>query len=106
MLQRRRAEGAKLLDLTESNPTRAGIPCAAAEILADLHDRRSLTYEPSAQGLEIARSCVDHDYGYDPECLVLPSSTSVAHSRLFKLATHPDHEVLVPRTSYPLFEDL
>ena len=106
MLQRRRAEGAKLLDLTESNPTRAGIPYVAAEILAALHDPRSLTYEPSAQGLEIARTAAAHAYGYDPGRLVLTSSTSEAYSWLFKLLCDPGDEVLVPRPSYPLFEYL
>ena len=71
MLERRRAAGEDILDLTQSNPTRAGVPYPAAEILGALPDARSLTYEPSARGSEIARAAVARAYRYDPEHVVL-----------------------------------
>ncbi len=53
-LAERRAAGRRLLDLTESNPTRAGLPYPA-DLLAPLAQKASLRYEPSPFGLPAAR---------------------------------------------------
>ena len=107
---RARAEaGADLLDLTESNPTRAGIRYPAKEILDALADARSLRYEPAAAGLSSAREAVAAVYyrrRVDPARLLLTASTSEAYAYLIKLLTDPGDELLVPRPSYPLFEFL
>ena len=50
-----RSEGRMVLDLTTSNPTRAGIPYDEASILASLATRRALVYEPEPFGLLSAR---------------------------------------------------
>ena len=100
-----------LLDLTESNPTRAGIPYDAHAILPSLALPSSLLYQPLPFGLASARAAVAADLGLhgppvDPSRVVLTASTSEAYAFLFKLLCDPGDEVLVPRPSYPLFEHL
>ncbi|MBK5292445.1 MAG: pyridoxal phosphate-dependent aminotransferase [Acidobacteriia bacterium] len=111
MLARKRAAGCAIIDLTESNPARAGIALKDKEILEALTDAASLTYEPSASGLERARQSVaDYYAGLDANVstsdILLTASTSEAYSYLFKLLADPGDEILVPRPSYPLFEHL
>jgi alanine-synthesizing transaminase len=100
-----------LLDLTESNPTHAGIAYDRGAILPALATPASLLYEPFPFGLPSARVAVAADlslYGppVDPSRVVLTASTSEAYTFLFKLLCDPEDEVLVPRPSYPLFEHL
>jgi alanine-synthesizing transaminase len=107
---RRRQSGRPIVDLTESNPTRAGFDYPP-DLLAPLADARGLSYQPRPFGLPDARAAVAADYarrGFDvaPERIVLTASTSEAYSLLFKLLCDPGDEVLVPRPSYPLFEHL
>jgi alanine-synthesizing transaminase len=110
-LRELRAAGTPVLDLTESNPTRAGIHYPAEEIARLLGDPRSLTYEPEPAGLPTAREAVAAYYAergetVDPARILLTASTSEAYAYLFKLLANPGDEVLVPRPSYPLFEFL
>ena len=110
-LRELRAEGRPILDLTESNPTRAGIEYPATEIARLLTDTRSLTYEPEPAGLPAAREAVAAYYAgrgetVDPSRMLLTASTSEGYAYLFKLLANPGDEVLVPRPSYPLFEFL
>jgi alanine-synthesizing transaminase len=110
-LARARAAARPILDLTESNPTRAGIAYDADAILAALATPDSLRYEPAPFGLPIARESVARDLSargphMDPSRVVLTASTSEAYAFLFKLLTDPGDEVLVPSPSYPLFEHL
>jgi aspartate/methionine/tyrosine aminotransferase len=105
-----RAEGTPLADLTESNPTRAGIPYPR-DLLAPLSDPASLCYEPKPFGLASARQAVAEDQRrrgivVDPEHVILTASSSETYSWLFKLLCGPGDGVLVPRPSYPLFEHL
>ena len=104
--QRRRA-GATILDLTESNPTRAGFlaPGAVLRLLANPQGAR---YAPDPRGLRSAREAVGRDYAtrgvtVDPDHIVLTASSSESYSLLFKLLANPGDEVLVPTPSYPLF---
>jgi len=94
-----------LLDLTESNPTRAGLVDAD---LRALGDPRAARYEPSPRGLLAAREAVSAYYGgaVSPERIWLTASTSEAYAWLFQLLCDPGDEVLIPRPSYPLFEFL
>jgi alanine-synthesizing transaminase len=110
-LQRVRATGAPLIDLTLSNPTIAGIEYPSS-ILDALGDHRSLRYEPAPLGLPearvaIARDCERNGIKVAPDRIVLTSSTSEAYSVLFKLLCAPAGDgVMIPIPSYPLFEHL
>ena len=108
LLHRKQAAGEILLDLTESNPTKAGLTYYQGEILAALADSKSLLYEPAPAGLDAARSAVSEYYagGVPLDRILLTASTSEAYGFLFKLLANPGDEVLVPRPSYPLFEFL
>ena len=105
-----RAGGQPLIDLTESNPTRAGFEYPDY-LLSALADARGLKYEPAPFGLIAARQAVARDYarrGVDVDAgrIALTASTSEAYSLLFKLLTDAGDEVLAPRPSYPLFDHL
>ena len=109
-LARVRAAGVVVVDLTESNPTRAGI-AYPADLLRGLGGRAALRYEPHALGLPSAREAVARDHArrgvsLDPGRIVLTASTSEAYAWLFKLLCDSGESVLVPRPSYPLFEHL
>lgn len=101
----KRQAGVELLDLTESNPTRAGIVYPPG-FLDALADPRSLLYEPEPFGLPAARERIAAEYGAPYDNVILTASTSEAYSWIFKLLCDPGCEVLVPRPSYPLFEYL
>ena len=108
-LDRIKTSGRPWLDLTESNPTRAGIPYPEESILSALADPRSLVYEPHPFGLASAREAVARELrrpGLAASHLVLTASTSEAYMFVFKLLCDPGDEVLVPAPSYPLFEHL
>lgn len=105
-----RRSGRRLLDLTESNPTRAGLPYPP-DLLAGLSSVEALTYDPQPFGRDAARQAVAADYArrglaVAPESVCLSASTSEAYAWLFKLLCEPGDRVLVPRPSYPLFEHL
>jgi aspartate/methionine/tyrosine aminotransferase len=105
-----RAAGRTLIDLTESNPTRAGFDYPA-DLLAPLAAPRALIYAPEALGVPAAREAVAGDFArrglpVPRDRIVLAASTSEAYSLLFKLLCDPGDEVLVPVPSYPLFDHL
>jgi alanine-synthesizing transaminase len=104
------ASGTAFVDLTESNPTRVGLPYPA-DLLSAAGSERALCYEPQPLGLRQAREAVAADYArrqvvVDPAQIVLSASTSEAYSWIFKLLCDPGDAVLIPRPSYPLFEHL
>ncbi|HMK21504.1 MAG TPA: pyridoxal phosphate-dependent aminotransferase [Terriglobales bacterium] len=108
-----RAAGMEVLDLSISNPTRAGLHYEAEAILQALVQPEALDYDPQPKGLLTARRAVAryyhdaHDaYGVDPEALILTTSTSEGYSYVFRLLCNAGNEILVPRPSYPLFEFL
>ena len=109
-LERRRAEGRPYVDLTQSNPTRAGFDYPA-DLLVPLGDRRGLTYSPQPFGVLEARRAVADDYArrglpVGPERIILTASSSDAYSLLFRVLCDPGDQVLAPRPGYPLFEHL
>jgi hypothetical protein len=110
-LARKRRAGTPVLDLTESNPTRAGLPYPAAEIRRSFDDKALLDYAPDPRGGKAARKAVSDYYrerGADIRLddIFLTASTSEAYGFLFKLLCDAGDEVLVPRPSYPLFDFL
>jgi alanine-synthesizing transaminase len=129
-LEEVRAGGARVLDLTVSNPTRAGLRYDEAAILRALASPRALDYDPQSKGLLAAREAVAGYYRdrsgrggrdvagnvasqgmsdgivVDPERIVLTTSTSEGYSFVFRLLCNAGDELLVPKPSYPLFEFL
>src|SRR5262249_22172178 len=109
LADRKRGNG-PILDLTASNPTRAGLSYPR-DLLAPLGDPRGLVYAPEPLGLLEARRAVAADFDRrglttSVDRIVLTASTSEAYSVLFKLLCAPGDEVLIPRPSYPLFDHL
>ena len=105
-----RRAGTPYVDLTESNPTRAGISYPD-DLLLPLSSPASLRYEPHPLGLRAAREAIAADCArrgvrVEPEQIVLSASTSETYAWLFKLLCDAGESVLVPRPSYPLFEHL
>jgi alanine-synthesizing transaminase len=108
-----RGGGAKVLDLTVSNPTRAELKYDEQAILGALASPRALDYDPQSKGLRQAREAVaayyreDHAVrDLDAEQIVLSTSTSEGYSFVFRLLCNAGDELLVPKPSYPLFEFL
>ena len=108
-----RATGARILDLSASNPTRVGLDFDSHHILQSLCSSQVLDYDPQAKGLLFARQAVASYYreqhaihNMDPERIVLTASTSEGYSYIFRLLCNAGDELLVPKPSYPLFEFL
>ncbi|HZW92384.1 MAG TPA: pyridoxal phosphate-dependent aminotransferase [Candidatus Eremiobacteraceae bacterium] len=112
VLEDLRSSGARLLDLTLSNPTHAGLRYDAPRILQSLSSPQAMDYDPQPKGLLSARAAVasyyhtEHETFLDPEHLFLTTSTSEGYSFVFRLLCNPGDELLVPKPSYPLFEFL
>ncbi len=111
LLEEARRSGVPLLDLTETNPTRAGFRYPEREILRALSRPASLAYEPDPRGLPAAREAIARLFGergvaVDPADLFLTASTSEAYAWIFKLVADPGDEILIPHPSYPLFDYL
>jgi alanine-synthesizing transaminase len=109
-IDERRASGRPFIDLTGSNPTRAGFEYPP-HLLDALAGPGGLAYAPQPFGLQAAREAVADDYArrgiaVAADRIVLTASTSEAYSLLFKVLCDPGDEVLTPRPSYPLFEHL
>jgi hypothetical protein len=105
---RARSRGA-LLDLTESNPTRAGFDYPPLQPAFEAID--FVSYDPAPLGLSTAREAVAASYAsrgvqVAPDRLMLTASSSESYAFLFKLLCDPGDNVLVPVPSYPLFEHL
>jgi aspartate/methionine/tyrosine aminotransferase len=102
----RQAYRGTLLDLTNSNPTKAGLIYPLDE-LADVMSRAArATYDPQPLGIASAREAVARELDCDAGDIVITASTSEAYSFLFKLLCDPGDAVLTARPSYPLLEHL
>jgi len=109
-IETRRASGLPVIDLTLSNPTKAGFEYPA-DLLQPLSAQEALVYEPHPFGHALAREAISLDFArrgvkVPPDRIVLTASTSEAYSVLFKLLCNPGEVVLAPRPSYPLVEHL
>lgn len=106
----KRRRGTTYVDLTESNPTKAGFTYPE-DLLLPLGHARGLEYEPQALGIWPARAAVAADFRrrgivISADRVAITSSTSEAYALLFKLLCDAGDNVLVPHPSYPLFEHL
>jgi aspartate/methionine/tyrosine aminotransferase len=102
-----KASGRAIIDLTESNPTRAGIFDTTA-LIAELGHPRGTTYEPEPLGHPAARRAVAAYYAsrgltVDATRIVVAASTSESYAWLFGLLADAGDNILIPRPSYPLF---
>ncbi len=107
-VERARREYPDLIDLTPSNPTRAGLAYPAA-LDAALGSTGVGVYEPHPLGLASARQAVSALYArrgvpVDPERVALVASTSEAYALAFRLLCDPGAGVAHPRPGYPLIE--
>src|SRR3989338_5430615 len=110
-LEALRQEGKRIIDLTESNPTRCAITYPDSKILRPLSDCGNLRYEPLPYGSPHARQTLAAYYrkkGFEVDVgkVFLVSSTSEAYAFLFRLLLNPTERILVPSPSYPLFQYL
>jgi aspartate/methionine/tyrosine aminotransferase len=110
LLAEKRRAGAPILDLTESNPTHAGL-AYPPETMRAFDNPRALDYQPTPAGSLEAREAVADYYrrgGHEVDAarILLTASTSEGYAYLFKLLADPGDNVLVPRPSYPLFDYL
>jgi aspartate/methionine/tyrosine aminotransferase len=100
-----------LHDLTESNPTRVGLPYPIDALRDALARTDPARYEPAPLGLPSARAAVAAAYvsegaAVDPARVVITASSSESCSFLFKLLCDPGDAVLIPEPSYPLYDYL
>jgi aspartate/methionine/tyrosine aminotransferase len=107
----RAARGEETLDLTETNPTRVGLPYPEAELGEILARGAAAPYRPDPRGLLSARQALAAALSrpgdpVSPDDLLLTASTSEAYGFLFKLLLDPGEEVLTPIPSYPLLDEL
>jgi alanine-synthesizing transaminase len=105
----RRAGRRPFLDLTISNPTRAGLEYPQAEIRTAFAEAAGSDYQPDPRGLPAARAAVaayyqSHGRPLTPESIVLTSGTSEAFAFLIKLMCDPGEAILFPKPGYPLVE--
>jgi aspartate/methionine/tyrosine aminotransferase len=102
-----KASGRAVIDLTESNPTRAAL-FDSAPLIAELGHPRGIGYDPEPLGHPVARAAVAQYYAargltVDAAKVVIAASTSESYSWLFGLLADPGDTILIPRPSYPLF---
>ncbi len=107
LLARKKAAGATIYDLTQSNPTHAGLQSRPEQVLAALGHPATLAYDPDPRGSMQARQAITRFYAaqgaaIDAHDLFLTASTSEAYGILFKLLGNPGDEVLIPAPGYPL----
>jgi aspartate/methionine/tyrosine aminotransferase len=98
-----------VIDLTETNPTRAGF--AYPDLRRVFAGIDWIAYEPDPRGLASARQAIAADYArrgisLDADRILLTASSSESYAYLFKVLCDPDDAVLVPVPSYPLFDHL
>ncbi len=103
-----------VLNLTQGNPTTAGIPYPAgfgATGPGELDPAIDAPYAPVAFGLRAAREAISAEYGVDgaavdPDDIILTASTSEAYGHLFTVLCDDGDEVIILVPTYPLFSYL
>lgn len=112
LLEKKRGEGRDVLDLTGTNPTRAGLGWPPAALSGALDDEGVARHDPDPRGPAAAREAVAAYVASSgtapqrPERVFLTASTSEAYAHVFRLLCEPGDEVLLPRPCYPLIEPI
>jgi len=102
----RNAYRGTLLDLTNSNPTKAGLEYPFDELAEVMSRAARAPYDPQPLGIASAREAVACELACDARDVIITASTSEAYSFLFKLLCDPGDAVLTAKPSYPLLEHL
>ncbi len=102
----RQSHRGELFDLTETNPTRAGLPYPHDELAEALARGARASYDPDPRGLLSTREALAAELNGHPDDLILTASTSESYSFLFKLLSDPGDAILTATPSYPLLEHL
>ncbi len=108
-LERRRAAGLPVLDLTGSDPVEAGLSPSEETLRGALADVPLARWQPAAQGSLRARVALSDRYAaaglqVPPARLVLSASTSEAYGWLLSMLSDAGGAWVVPAPSYPLLE--
>jgi aspartate/methionine/tyrosine aminotransferase len=104
-LERARASGRKLLDLTISNPTMSGFEYDAEAIRKAFEHPETLAYAPDPRGSASARGAVARLYAeIDPEHIFVTAGTSEAYAHIFRLLCNAGDEILIAAPGYPLLD--
>jgi len=108
VLAERRRAGLAILDLTESNPTRVGLPSLLAALPPPITSHPAARYEPDPRGLPAAREAVAAYYAargarVSAEDVVLTTGTSESLAHLLRLLADPGGVLASPEPGYPLF---
>jgi aspartate/methionine/tyrosine aminotransferase len=110
-MEERAGRGLPAIDLTETNPTRVGLPYPEEELAELLRRGAVADYPPHPRGIPEACEALAATLSrpgdpVTPDDLVLTASTSESYSYLFKLFADPGDEVLTAAPSYPLLDSL
>lgn len=105
-LERARAAGCGLLDLTVSNPTTCGFEYHAEGIRKALAHPDALEYRPEPLGLMSARKAISALYPakIDPTHIFITAGTSEAYAHIFRLLCNAGDEILIAAPGYPLLD--
>ncbi len=111
LLSRKNKEGIDVIDMTLSNPTRAGFNYPFDQISDAFAAASYAVYSPQPRGTPEARDAVCKYYEtrgqkVSPEDVIITASTSEAYSFLFRLLADPGERIVVPGPGYPLFDYL
>jgi alanine-synthesizing transaminase len=98
--------GAGVLDLTQSNPTRASLDYPVEELTGAMARAARMPYTPDPLGLPAAREAVAAMLRCSAEDILITASTSEAYAFLFKLLCNAGEEILTGTPSYPLLEHI
>jgi len=107
----RRKLGLPVLDLSDANPTHAGLAAPAEALALALgelaRDAGALRYDADPRGSPAARAAAAACHPHAaPDDVVLVAGTSEGYAHLFRVLADPGDSVLVPTPGYPLFEHL
>ena len=100
------AQGADILDLTDSNPTGHGLTHPGVLDAVARATTRAARYRPDPRGPRAAREALAARFGGAPGDYFLTASTSEAYAWLLTLLADPGEAVAVPAPGYPLVEPL